>query len=96
MFSPRVGTPIYRAPEMIQRGQMYSESIDLWSAGCCIYFMLVGQPPFKEVVEVRELNEKIKEGSFDKNRDRYKRLSVNAKNLICGLMHKDVLQRLSA
>ena len=42
MFSPRVGTPIYRAPEIVQRTQMYSESIDLWSAGCCIYFMLVG------------------------------------------------------
>ena len=42
MFSPRVGTPIYRAPEIVQRAQMYSESIDLWSAGCCIYFMLVG------------------------------------------------------
>ena len=48
MFSPRVGTPIYRAPEMIQRGQMYSESIDLWSAGCSIYFMLVGKSPFLE------------------------------------------------
>ena len=46
MFSPRVGTPIYRAPEILHRGQMYSESIDLWAAGCCICFMLVGLPPF--------------------------------------------------
>lgn len=51
MFSPKVGTPIYRAPEMIYRGQMYSESIDLWSVGCCIYFMLVGKTPFLEVRE---------------------------------------------
>jgi len=51
MFSPRVGTPIYRAPEILQRGQMYSESIDLWSIGCSIYFMLVGKPPFHEFIE---------------------------------------------
>ena len=51
MFSPRVGTPIYRAPEILHRGQMYSESIDLWAAGCCIYFMLVGKTPFQEVTE---------------------------------------------
>ena len=51
MFSPRVGTPIYRAPEILQRGQMYSESVDVWAAGCCVYFMLVGHPPFQEVTE---------------------------------------------
>jgi len=51
MFSPRVGTPMYRAPEILKRGQMYSESIDLWSAGCCIYYMLVGKALFPEVAE---------------------------------------------
>ena len=48
MFTPRVGTHIYRAPEILNRGQMYNESIDLWSAGCCIYFMLVGKSPFRD------------------------------------------------
>lgn len=51
MFSPRVGTPIYRAPELYKYGQIYSESIDLWGAGCCIYFMLVGLPPFPQASE---------------------------------------------
>ena len=46
MFSPRVGTPIYRAPEMLTRD--YSENIDNWSCGCIIYFMLVGKHPFAD------------------------------------------------
>ena len=45
---------------------------------------------------MRELNEKIKAGDFIKNARRYKKLSNGAKNLINGLMHKDVMQRLSA
>ena len=51
MFSPRVGTPIYRAPEILHRGQMYSEAVDLWAVGCCLYFMLVGKPPFPDTTE---------------------------------------------
>lgn len=90
MFSPKVGTPIYRAPEMIYRGQMYSESIDLWSVGCCIYFMLVGKTPFLEVREMNVLNNSIKEGDFVKNRARYQALSPAVKNLIEGLLCKDV------
>lgn len=75
MFSPRVGTPIYRAPEILHRGQMYSESIDLWAAGCCIYFMLVGKTPFQEVTEMYVLNENIREGKFIENRARFQKLS---------------------
>lgn len=48
MEKEKVGTPLYRAPEMLRFGKTYSESIDLWSAGCCIYFMLTGKPPFPE------------------------------------------------
>mmetsp|Transcript_26787 Transcript_26787/g.31460 ORF Transcript_26787/g.31460 Transcript_26787/m.31460 type:complete len:158 (-) Transcript_26787:635-1108(-) len=71
MFSPRVGTPIYRAPEILQRGQMYSESIDLWSVGCSIYFMLVGKPPFHEVIDMTKLNNFIREGDFITSRPQY-------------------------
>lgn len=45
---------------------------------------------------MRALNEKIKAADFNKTRKRYKKLSQGAKNLINGLMHKDVMQRLSA
>ena len=49
MFSPRVGTPIYRAPEILAMD--YSEKVDLWSLGGVIYFMLVGRHPFDENLE---------------------------------------------
>jgi len=40
-----VGTPDYIAPEVFA-GQAYDERVDWWSAGCILYEMLVGYPPF--------------------------------------------------
>ncbi len=33
-YSPRVGTPSYKAPEVILRTPYYDFSVDLWSIGC--------------------------------------------------------------
>ncbi len=33
-YSPRVGTPSYKAPEMILQTSYYDFSVDLWSIGC--------------------------------------------------------------
>lgn len=35
------GTEAYKAPEMIMRGE-YSTKVDLWSAGCVLFTMLIG------------------------------------------------------
>jgi len=42
-----------------------------------------------------ELNAQIKAGSFITERVNYRGLSDSARNLICGLMNKDVLERLT-
>lgn len=42
------GSPLYQAPEMIEgTGSYYDEKVDMWSAGCIIYFMCTGKEAFK-------------------------------------------------
>jgi len=36
------GTESYKAPEMLMGGE-YSTKVDLWSAGCVLFTMLIGQ-----------------------------------------------------
>lgn len=39
------GTECFSAPEMFNQMQ-YNEKIDMWSAGCVLYYMLSGYYPF--------------------------------------------------
>jgi serine/threonine protein kinase len=41
------GTEAFSAPEM-HTSEVYTEKIDLWSAGCVLYTMLAGFQPFFE------------------------------------------------
>lgn len=95
MFTPRVGTHIYRAPEILSRGQIYNESIDLWSAGCCIYFMLVGKSPFRDSSKQFELNQFIKKGQFARERAAYRQLTSACQDLIESLLCTDSTKRLT-
>ena len=50
----------YRAPELIFGCTVYSLAIDIWSAGCVIAEMLIGQPLFPGESGVDQLVEIIK------------------------------------
>lgn len=36
----------YSPPEMIQEKNYFSEKVDVWSMGCCIYYMVAKKDPF--------------------------------------------------
>ena len=43
-MTSRVGSAMFIAPEVLH--QNYDEKCDLWSAGCILFVMLSGHPPF--------------------------------------------------
>ena len=58
------GTPAYIAPEIIKEGGYRGFKADMWSAGVCLYVMLVGTVPFRAAT-MEELHQLIKEGKYD-------------------------------
>lgn len=47
--SAKIGTPIYRPPELwSMMGEIHTQAVDLWGVGCVIYALLVGQDPFED------------------------------------------------
>lgn len=57
------GTPNYLAPEILLR-KGHSYEVDIWSLGCIMYTLLVGQPPF-ETKSMKETFVKIRNCDFN-------------------------------
>lgn len=56
------GTPNYIAPEILNK-KGHSYEVDIWSIGCVMYTLLVGQPPF-ETKSLRDTYSKIKKCEY--------------------------------
>ncbi len=77
LLTTACGSPIYAAPEMLE-GKLYKGStVDIWSAGVILYYMLCGNFPFEDVSN-DNLYRKIIKGKFDIP----KSISKDAKDLI--------------
>lgn len=56
------GTPNYIAPEILTK-KGHSYEVDIWSIGCVMYTLLVGQPPF-ETKSLKDTYSKIKKCDY--------------------------------
>jgi serine/threonine protein kinase len=87
-----LGTVAYVAPEVFNQEQ-YSKSVDMWSLGCILYFMLFGRPPFNSDND-DELEELVSEGKYSFPTSRP--VSDDAKDLVSHLLDVNPLKRYSA
>jgi len=84
------GTPEYLAPEVLRK-QAYDKAVDWWCLGAVLYEMLYGLPPFysKDTLEMYQniLNKPLRLRT---------NISIQARNLLEGLLQKDKNKRLGA
>lgn len=78
------GTPAFVAPEIV-RGVPYGTLCDLWSAGCLLYMLLGGYPPFAGENH-RAVFRKIRAGDYVFHHKFFGQVSVGAKRLISRLL----------
>lgn len=91
-MTEQCGTPAYIAPEILKDKGYEGFKVDVWSAGVCLYAMLVGTVPFK-AASMHELHHLIINGKYDLKEEK---LSETAQDLIRQLLEVDVKKRLNA
>jgi len=93
MMRSQCGTPIYMAPEMLQR-RPYGAGVDVWSAGIVMYTVLSGTLPFYAENHGDFLDLLLSEAvSFPE--DEWGGISREATDLISGMLAVDPKRRLS-
>merc|ERR1712228_190913 len=96
-LSEYCGTPIYMAPEIFAR-EHYGYSVDCWSAGCILYALLVGYPPFyfDDNHNINALSKSVQFEEIEFDPDYWTGISEEAKDLILKLLERDPTKRLTA
>lgn len=88
-FNTHCGTPQYIAPE-VAKGESYTKSADIWSAGIVLYTMVCGELPFDDSDTEKMLNAIISQQPYIKLP-----LSNPFKDLIFKLLAKDPSERIT-
>ena len=78
-MATRAGTPYYISPEVLAGS--YDMSCDMWSAGCMMYILLCGYPPFYGD-DNNEILAMVQRGSFDFDGEEWDEIDNAAKDLI--------------
>ena len=79
------GTPAYISPEVLAGN--YGVEADMWSAGCILYILLCGYPPFYGDDD-NEILGMVMKGKFDFDGEEREEISKEAKDLIKKLICK--------
>ena len=91
-MSEQCGTPAYIAPEIIKDKGYKGFKSDMWSAGVCLYVMLIGTVPFRAAT-MEDLHIAIRKGTYDLQDEK---LSEDAKNILSCLICSNPKKRFSA
>lgn len=84
-MTTKAGTPNYISPEVLAGN--YGVECDLWSAGCILYILLCGYPPFYGDDD-QEILHMVSKGRFDFDGDEWQDISKEAKDIIKKLICK--------
>jgi len=90
LLSTACGSPCYAAPEMLEGKSYKGSTVDIWSAGVVLYYMLCGCFPFEDTNN-EKLYKKICKGKFEIP----KFLSKNAKDLISKILVVNIQRRIN-
>ncbi|KAL6059722.1 Mitogen-activated protein kinase cpk1 [Balamuthia mandrillaris] len=88
------GSPLYVAPEILTNDS-YDKSVDMWSLGVIMYILLSGYPPFIADTDI-SIYKKIMACKWNFQHVAWDNVSVEAKDLLRGLLVKNPKKRLTA
>ena len=88
-----VGSAYYVAPEVLN--QDYNEKCDTWSVGVILFMFLTGRAPFDGNTS-EEIMNSIRTKNFDENNEKLIQRSPEVRDLINGLLNRNINKRLSA
>lgn len=87
---------IFKAPELLTLKKTYDEQVDIWSAGCIIFNMVTGIPPFYESDE-SALKNTILHGKYKGYYPEFdKTTSVHLRELIAAMIALKPEDRISS